>query len=55
MHKFFMTISLSPCREPKAVPYSYYEKINEDENAQGQTGDVRLLLQDSVTRSEESL
>lgn len=55
MHKFFVTISLSPCREPKTVPRSYYEKINEDENAQGQTGGASLLLQDSVTRSGESL
>lgn len=55
MHKFFMTISVSPSREPKTVSYSYYEKkINEDKNAQGQTGDVSLL-QDSVTRSEKSL
>lgn len=30
------------------------KKINEDKNAQGQTGDVSLL-QDSVTRSEKSL
>lgn len=56
MHEFFGTISASPCREPKTVSCSYYEqkKINEDKNAQGQTGDVSRL-QDSVTRSEKSL
>lgn len=28
MHKFFMTISVSPCREPKTVSSTYYEKKN---------------------------
>lgn len=43
-----------PVENPKLFHTVMMKKINEDKNAQGQTGDVSLL-QDSVTRSEKSL
>lgn len=53
MHKLFMVISISPCREPKLFHAVIMKKINGDKNAQGQSGD-EILRQDGVTRSEES-